>query len=330
MSASVPECGLTEAEARRRLALQGPNLLPPPAHRTPMAALRLVLSQPMVLLLLACMVLYGMLGNLGDAAVLLVSILAVASISVYQELRTQRVLEALYQLASPRSTVIRDGIARRISSQELVEGDRLRVHEGDRLACDARLLRGHGMRVDESSLTGESVPVDKLDAGESLHAGTLVVQGEGEAVVVATGSRTALGRVGGTVASLGDPRSHLHEQLARLVRFVAVLAAVTCILVAILFAWRAASWVSGLLVGLTLAMSIVPEEFAVVWAIMLAIGAWRLSRLQVLTRRPGHRGPRHRVRPVRRQDGDADGEPHGRGRSRRRHVPMASHARPTG
>ena len=281
-----PAGGLTEEEAALRLKRLGPNCLPPPAHRTPLAALRVVVSQPMVLLLLACMGLYAMLGSVGDASMLLVSVLVVAAISVYQELRTQRVLEALYQLASPRSTVVRGGKVRRISSHDLVEGDRLQVQEGDRLACDARLLVGHGLRVDESMLTGESVPVDKLQPGDILHAGTLAVQGDAQAVVTATGVRTALGRVGGTMSSLVDRRSRLHEQLDRLVRGVAVFALVTCVCVATLFAWRESSWVSGLLVGLTLAMSIVPEEFAVVWAVLLAIGAWRLSRLNVLTRRP--------------------------------------------
>ncbi|MEY4562485.1 MAG: hypothetical protein RLZZ618_1762 [Pseudomonadota bacterium] len=215
MTEPDPPAGLTETEARERLSRDGLNRLQAPAHRTPWEALRLVMLQPMVLLLLACMVLYGVLGNLGDAAILMVSVLVVASISVYQELRTQHVLEALYQLASPRSTVVRDGVARRISSQELVEGDRLRVHEGDRLACDARLIRAHGMRVDESMLTGESAPVDKLHADERLNAGTLVVQGDGEAIVVATGRRTALGKVGGAVAALADPRSHLNEGRGR-------------------------------------------------------------------------------------------------------------------
>ena len=282
----TPQGGLTEEEAALRLKRLGPNCLPPPTHRTPLAALRVVASQPMVLLLLACMALYAVLGSLGDALMLLASVLVVAAISVYQELRTQRVLEALYQLASPRSTVVRDGVFRRISSHDLVEGDRLQVQEGDRLACDARVLVSHGLRVDESMLTGESVPVDKLQPGEVLHAGTLTVQGDAEAVVTATGVRTALGQVGGSMASLADRRSRLHEQLDRLVRGVALFALVTCVVVATLFAWRESSWVSGLLVGLTLAMSIVPEEFAVVWAVLLAIGAWRLSRLHVLTRRP--------------------------------------------
>ena len=160
-SCLTPDRGLGAEEASARLERDGLNRLPPPPHKTFAATLLSVLAQPMVLLLLACTLLYGVLGSIGDSVILGVSIVAVAFISVYQELRTQRVLEALRDLASPRSTVVRGSVVRRIASQELVVGDHLIVQEGDRMACDARLLEAHGLRVDESLLTGESVPVDK-------------------------------------------------------------------------------------------------------------------------------------------------------------------------
>jgi P-type Ca2+ transporter type 2C len=290
MPTAPDAAGLSEDEARARLVRDGLNRLPPAHHKSFGAALRSVALQPMVLLLLACTLLYALLGSAFDSVVLALSIVVVAAISVYQELRTQRVLEALRELASPRSTVVRGGVVRRIASQELVEGDRLIVQEGDRLACDATLLESHSMRVDESLLTGESVPVDKgaaADAdGLTLRAGTLVVQGEGVAWVTATGIRTALGRIGGSLAALQPRPSRLHGELQRLVRAVALIALLTCLVAATLFAWRDGSWTAGLLVGLTLAMSIVPEEFAVVWTVMLALGAWRLARQHVLTRQP--------------------------------------------
>jgi len=283
--------GLSEAEAAARLATAGPNRLPPPEHKTPLAVVLSVASQPMVLLLLACTLLYALLGSLFDSVALGLSIVAVSVISVYQELRTQRVLEALRDLSSPRSTVVRDGLVQRIASQELVPGDRLIVQEGDRLACDAQLVQSHSMRVDESLLTGESMPVDKDSAtadspAARLHAGTLVVQGDGVATVTETGVHTALGKIGQSMASVPPRSSRLHRELTRLVRGVAVLALLTCMLAALVFAWREGSWTAGLLVGLTLAMSIVPEEFAVVWTVMLALGAWRLAQAQVLTRQP--------------------------------------------
>jgi Ca2+-transporting ATPase len=291
MQPEEPAGGLSEAEARARLERDGPNRLPAPQHKSFGMALLAVALQPMVLLLLACTLLYALLGSAFDALLLSLSILVVAAIAVYQELRTQRVLEALRDLASPRSTVVRDGVARRIASQDLVEGDRLIVQEGDRLACDARLVEAHGMRVDESLLTGESVPVDKSATGSDavaqlLRAGTLVVQGDGVAWVIATGVRTTLGRIGGSLAALAPRQSRLQQELKRLVRAVALVAVLTCLLAATVFAWRDGSWTAGLLVGLTLAMAIVPEEFAVVWTVMLALGAWRLAQAQVLTRQP--------------------------------------------
>ncbi|MCR5882007.1 cation-translocating P-type ATPase [Rhizobacter sp. J219] len=285
----LSEQGLSDPEAQVRLRRDGLNRLPPPEHKSTLRVIASAGAQPMVLLLVACTVLYGLLGDVFDALALAVSICAVIGISAYQELRTQRVLEALRDLASPRSTVVRGGVVRRISSQEIVVGDRLLVEEGDRLACDATLVDAHAMRTDESMLTGESMPVDKHpgDAEHAqLHAGTLVVQGDGVALVTATGARTALGRIGGSLAGVAPRESRLQAELKRLVRAVAVLALVTCVIAAMVFAWREGSWSAGLLVGLTLAMAIVPEEFAVVWTVMLALGAWRLARLQVLTRQP--------------------------------------------
>lgn len=283
--------GLSEADVRLRLERDGLNQLPPPEHKSAAAVVLSVALQPMIVLLLACTLLYALLGSVVDSVVLSLSMVAVAGISVYQQLRTQRVLEALRELASPRSTVVRDGVVKRVASQELVEGDRMIVQEGDRLACDAKLVESHSMRVDESLLTGESMPVDKAaaengDVDRRLHAGTLVVQGDGVAVVTATGVRTTLGRIGGSMAVLQPRSSRLHQELKALVRVVAVLALLTCVFAATVFALRDGSWTSGLMVGLTLAMSIIPEEFAVVWTVMLALGAWRLAQLKVLTRQP--------------------------------------------
>jgi len=282
--------GLSETEARTRLERDGPNRLPQPGHKSVVATAASVAMQPMVLLLFACALVYALVGSLFDSGMLLLSLVAVVAISVYQELRTQRVLDALRDLSSPRSTVVRDGVTKRISSHELVVGDRLIVQEGDRLACDALLLESHSMRVDESMLTGESEPVDKNPHGDApdrgLHAGTLVVQGDGVGRVTATGARTELGKIGGSLSALVPRESPLHLQLKRLIRSVALLALTICVMATLVFAWRQGSWTAGLLVGLTLAMSTVPEEFAVVWTVMLALGAWRLAKLQVLTRQP--------------------------------------------
>ena len=285
-----PQPGLTDDEAARRLRSEGPNLLPSTSRRGLTRIAWNALTQPMFVLLLATAAVYALLGNLGDAGMLALSVVLVGGLSVYQEQRTERVLEALKDLSSPRCTVVREGRAQHIASRELVRGDRLLVNEGDRLSADARLVEAVGLQVDESLRTGESMPLGKQAGGigesGSLFAGSLVVRGDGVAEVTGTGARTALGAIHGSIAQLKPRASRLQDELRRLVTRVAWLAAFTCVVAATVFALREGSWTQGLLVGLTLAMSLIPEEFAVVWSVMLALGSWRLAKSNVLTRQP--------------------------------------------
>lgn len=284
------------AEAVRRQQAEGANTLPAAKGKGLLRIALGAMTQPMFLLLLGAASVYALLGSLADAASLLLSVLAVGALSVYQEFRTERTLSALKSLASPRCTVVRDGRAMRIPSEEMVRGDRVVVDEGDRLAADAVLIEGTGLQVDESLLTGESEPVPKVPfqpntngppgPAQSLHAGSLVVQGDGVALVTAVGANTALGRIGGSLARLTPRTSRLQDELRQIVQRLAVIALLTCLLAATLYAVRDGSWATGLLAGLTLAMALIPEEFAVVWTVMLALGAWRLARHQVLTRQP--------------------------------------------
>jgi Ca2+-transporting ATPase len=298
--------GLSNAAVLAQRGRDGWNRLPQPDRRGPLRILWGALTQPMLLLLLAAASVYAVVGQLQDAVLLGISVLAVAGLAAWQEQRSERVLYALADLSSPRCRVVRDGAVQQIASEELVRGDRLIVAEGDRLAADARLIESSGLRLDESLLSGESAPVDKHvrpgrdvlpgkvsgqmasqeDDAMLLHAGSLVVQGDGLAIVCATGAATALGRIGGSLRQLAPRPSRLQEDLKRLVRGVAVLAFVTCVAAGLLYWLREGSWSTGLLVGLTLAMSLIPEEFAVVWTVMLALGAWRLAQARVLTRRP--------------------------------------------
>lgn len=288
--------GLSNEEAAARLRRDGPNRLALQPSRGLLQIAGGVVVQPMFLLLLATAVVYALVGSIGDAAVLLLSVAAVGGISLVQEYRTERVLASLKELSSPRARVVRSGHVVHVPSQELVTGDRLLVAEGDRLACDALLLQANGLTLDESLLSGESAPVLKAaiapgqatseaaDDVHRLHAGTLVVRGDGIAVVMATGAATALGRIGGALAGIERRPSRVQAELKRVVARVAVFAALASVAAALLYALRQGSWVEGLLAGLTLAMAIIPEEFAVVWTVMLALGAWRLARLGVLTR----------------------------------------------
>jgi P-type Ca2+ transporter type 2C len=284
--------GLTPAQVQRQRALDGPNQLPQGQPRSLGRIAAAAFLQPMFLLLLAGAVLYGAIGQASDAASLMVSLVFVLAITVTQEYRTERVLRALKDLASPRSRVLREGVVQVLASVDLVRGDHLLVAEGDRLACDARVLQAHELLVDESQLTGESSPVHKSPATGTdidpvrhvLRAGSLVVCGDGAAIVSAVGSRTALGQVGESLAQIAPPQSRVQQELRTVVRRAALLAGLLCLSAAAVFAARQDDWVGGLLVGLTLAMSIIPEEFAVVWTVMMALGAWRMARQQVLTR----------------------------------------------
>ncbi|MBB1602477.1 cation-translocating P-type ATPase [Variovorax sp. UMC13] len=282
--------GLTDAEAAQRLRNEGPNVLPSVSRKGLPRIAWNALTQPMFLLLLATAALYALLGNLGDAGMLTLSVLMVGGLSIYQEQRTERVLEALKNLSSPRCTVVRAGRALHIASRELVRGDRVLINEGDRLSADAQLIEAVELQVDESLRTGESMPLGKRVEGEGesglLFAGSLVVRGDGVAEVTSTGAHTALGAINDSIAQLAPRASRLQDELRRLVRRVAWLAAFTCIVAATVFALREGSWTQGLLVGLTLAMSLIPEEFAVVWSVMLALGSWRLAKSNVLTRQP--------------------------------------------
>jgi P-type Ca2+ transporter type 2C len=287
--------GLGDAQAREQLARDGPNRLPQAARRPLHRIAFEVITQPMIGLLVATALAYALLGNPADAVGLAISVLLVAAIAVYQQQRTERVLESLRDMASPRARVMRSGRLQRIASQDLVRGDALLLAEGDRLACDAAVLQAESLLLDESMLTGESAPVLKHaggadDSARQVFAGTLVVQGQGWVQVTRTGAHTALGRIGASLSQLSPRASRVQAELERVVRWVAVWAVVVSVLAAGLYvAQRGSSaqgWTDGLLAGLTLAMALIPEEFAVVWTVMMALGAWRLAQQQVLTRQP--------------------------------------------
>jgi Ca2+-transporting ATPase len=281
--------GLSGAEAARRLAAEGPNVLPGGGRRGVGAIAAGVLHEPMFLLLAAACAIYLAIGDLGEALVLGASIVVVMAITVVQEYKAERALEALRDLSSPRALVVRDGVPTRIAGAEVVPGDLLLLAEGDRVPADARLLAGTGLLADESLLTGESAPVEKRPgrgAREAmLYSGTLIVRGEGRAEVTGTGARTELGRIGLSLATLEPGKTALERETARIVRVVAAFAIALSALVALLHFGTRGDAAQAVLAGLTLAMAILPEEFPVVLTVFLALGAWRIARHGVLTRR---------------------------------------------
>jgi len=299
---SAGKAGLSDAEAHSRLIADGPNSLPKQARHGFFRILWNVLCEPMFLLLVAAGSLYLLMGALGDAVLLLSFVLVVMGITIIQERRTERALDALRQLSTPRSTVIRGGTRRSILASELVCGDVILLAEGDRVPADALLRESAHLAADESLLTGEAVAVNKApsitsltmdppggDGLASLFSGTLITTGQGLAEVIATGTRTELGKIGEALGAVKPERSRLQQETARMVRNLAVVGIALCALVVISYALTrggdAASWKQGFLAGIAMAMAIIPEEFPVILTIFLALGAWRISHSRVLTRR---------------------------------------------
>jgi len=290
--------GLSAREAVDRLRTDGPNELSSSKPRSIAAIGWEVIKEPIFLLLVSCGAIYLFLGDKQEALMLLGFVFVVTGISFYQEHKTERTLEALRDLSSPRALVIREGRPTRIPGREVVKGDLVVLAEGDRVPADARVLSSTNLSTDESLLTGESVPVRK---GASIHvkgtvrpggddlpfvySGTLVVQGRGLAVVEAIGSHTEIGKIGRALESVDLERTHLQQETARWVRILAIAGGVLCLIVVLLHGLTRGSWLNGVLSGLTVAMAILPNELPVVLTIFMALGAWRISRRNVLTRR---------------------------------------------
>jgi Ca2+-transporting ATPase len=294
----APAPGLTEAEAEVRLAAEGPNELSREQKHGFLAAAGAVLKEPMLLLLLGAGGIYLVLGDHTEALTLLSFVGVVITITIAQERKTENALAALRDLSSPRALVVREGRRRRIPGREVVRDDLLVLAEGDRIAADAVLVQATNLEADESLLTGESVPVTKraaagpvLDArpgGDGLpfvYAGALVVRGHGLAEVRATGPRSEIGKIGKSLATLGAGQTPLQAEVARLVRFVAAGGLALCAALVVGYRLTRGQWLQGLLAGIALAMAVLPEELPVVLTIFMALGAWRISRSRVLTRR---------------------------------------------
>jgi Ca2+-transporting ATPase len=275
---------LSSAEAARRLAADGANALPAAQERGFAAIALEVLSEPMFLLLVAAAAIYLALGDLYEALVLAASVIVIIAITIRQERKAERALEALRDLSSPRALVVRDGERRRIAGHDVVRGDTLVLSEGDRVPADAKLVSAASLEVDESLLTGESLPLAK-GVGQAVFSGTLLVKGQGRGEVFATGRRTELGRIGLSLAALDSSKTALERETARIVKLVAFAALALCVAVALTYFATRGDTLGAILAGLTLAMALVPEEFPVVLTVFLALGAWRISRRGVLTRR---------------------------------------------
>src|SRR5450631_3650522 len=290
--------GLSDAEAAAAFAQFGYNELPSAKPRSIFKIALEVMREPMLLLLVACGTTYLLLGDVQEAIILLIFVMVVIAITLYQERKTERALEALRDLSSPRALVVRGGERKRIAGRDVVPGDILVLSEGDRVPADGVLLSAVNLSTDESLLTGESVPVRKqaasVDAemarpgGDDLpfvFSGTLVVRGTGLALAKATGSQTELGKIGKSLREVEQEPTLLQRDTRHLVKVLALGGLAVCSLLVVVYGLTRGDWLRGFLAALTLAMAILPEELPVVLTVFLALGAWRMSRNRVLTRR---------------------------------------------
>jgi Ca2+-transporting ATPase len=292
--------GLDDTEAIERLRVEGPNELPHQARRSVTHIAAEVLREPMLAMLMGAGIIYMALGDLQEALILVglggFSIL----ITVIQESRSERALDALRDLTSPRALVIRDGIRKRIAAREVVRGDLVVLSEGDRVPADGWVAENMDLRLDESLLTGESVPVRKIAGQPSTFAaaarpggdglpfvwsGSLVVGGSGLCVVTATGRASEIGRIGTALSTIETETPRLRLQTRRLVLWFAAAGVMVSTSVFVLYWLLRGAWLEAALAAIALGMSMLPEEFPVVLTIFMAMGALRMSRGRVLTRR---------------------------------------------
>ncbi|HEX8036088.1 MAG TPA: cation-transporting P-type ATPase [Ktedonobacterales bacterium] len=293
-----PQTGLDPADVAERLAQTGPNRLTAAKRESVWGTVLEEVREPMILLLLGTGVLYGIWGGIADALTIFAIIAVVVGVEVINERRAESALDALRQLAAPTVLVRRGGQVVEVSAEGTVPGDVLILGEGQRVPADARLLSSAGLAADESPLTGESAPVDKdaqavVDVGAALaerttmvYAGTTLMRGQGEAVVVATGLATEMGHIARLTAGIKEPRTPLQITMRELTRWMIWLALGFSTLVPLL------GWLLGhqppqqmVLTGLSLAFATIPEELPILITIVLALGAYRLAQRHAIVRR---------------------------------------------
>ncbi len=275
--------GLSEDEAARRLARHGPNELP--VTRPPRLTHRVLhqLRDPMIALLSAAFVLVVAVGDAGDALIIAAVILLNTTMGVVQELRAQRAVDALDRLSAPRAHVRRDGRVRALPATEVVPGDLVRLEAGDVVPADLRLLEASALQIDESAMTGESVPADR-GAGDDLWSGTVVTHGRAWGETTRTGASSGLGRIAALIRASAPRPTPLQRRLSTLSRQLVLATGALCVLVLGLALLRGTSYVDATVLAVSLAVAAVPESLPAVVTVSLALGARRMARRSAVVR----------------------------------------------
>ena len=289
--------GLNEVEVRKRIEKDGYNEITDKSSRGILKLLFGILTEPMFILLIICSSLYIFLGDIEEGLMLLGFVFIVITIEYYQSRKSEKAIQTLKNLSAPRALVIRDGMEKRIAGRDIVKDDIIVLQEGDRIPADSVVLKCMNLEVDESMLTGESIAVNKTEwirgvklqnpGGDNtsfVFSGTMVVAGNGIAQVLQTGDKTYMGRIGESISQVKDTPSKLSIEIRGLVKWITIVGIILCISVTGLYYFTRDNLIDGFLSGITLAMAILPEEYPVVFSVFMAIGAWRMSKINVLTR----------------------------------------------
>jgi Ca2+-transporting ATPase len=287
VSPKTTPAGLREEEATVQRSRHGRNEFSAGGSKSALRTIVDILREPMFILLLLSCTLYFILGEPSQGMLMLVAMLFVAAISWYQEVKSTHALEALRQLTEPGVTVVRDGRERVIPSGELVPGDVMIVEEGSLVPADATILDANDLSVNESILTGESAPVEKAADGDTrLFQGTTVNSGRCMARVTATGNATELGRLGRSITFTSSTKTLLQKQITHIVQVMAIIGGIVFVAIWLLNYFHTGEVLTSLLFALTLAMAIIPEEIPVAFSSFMALGAYRMARLGIITRQP--------------------------------------------
>ena len=246
-----------------------------------------ILKEPMLLLLIAVAIIYVIVGNYSEAIFMLGAIIAVSGISFYQDNRSKKALEALEKLNEPLSTVIRNAKVIQIPTHEIAVGDLCITEEGKMINADGEIVHSNDFSVNEASLTGESFSVFKSQETEDrkVYSGSLTVSGLAVFKVEKIGAETKLGKIGQSIQNVKGEQSPLQIQITKFVKWMAIIGIVVFLLVWAYSFWQSRDIIESLLVGLTLAMSILPEEIPVAFTTFMALGAWKLMREGIIIKR---------------------------------------------
>ena len=293
---NAKETGLTQEEAQKRLQQFGPNELKKEKGVSPIKLLLEQFTDILIIILLIATGLSIYLGELTDALVIIVIVLACAILGFMEEFRSEKALEALKKMTAPTAMVLRDGKDIKVQTSEIVPGDVILLYTGDKVAADARIIETVNLKTDEAPLTGESTPVNKIadplaentalpERRNMVFTGTVVVYGRGKAVVTSTGMNTEFGKIAKMVQVTEEEETPLEKRMASVGKWIGILSIAVCLIVAVIGILEGRSILDMILWGVSLAVAAVPEALPAIVTGALAVGMYRMAKVNTIVRR---------------------------------------------